>query len=567
MGARRWTAQDLVASGRLALAVFGLLAIYLDPLQPARYEHESYALLLGYLAFAGLALCCSLGPWPLRRHVAVAFFLVDLIVFAVLTYLTEGPTSPFFVFFSFSLIAAALQWGWRGAVGAAGAISLIFATVATFVPRLVAEPDDDLTSWIILRAVYFSVVAALLVAAGLAQTQQRRRLEQLAGWPLASHMEAQRDMRLDVAVRRCGRILQAPRLAVRWAHPGEALAVHAVVDGEEVRLSESGPPADCRLAVEPGDAGSSVCRMRGERFFLRRFGEDFRRIDRLPAPYDGLPPSPRRETTAAAVRLRGHSVEGWLVVLDPPESTDDYLLLCRLASDQLASRIEDYRLHRELEIAGVARERMRLARELHDGLLQTLGGINMSLRAIALRQPVGGELRGDLDEIQRLLRHEQSSVRAFVEGSRADQGEVRPLAVAAEIGAFWRRMARHWGCAVDLVTEPGDLVVHRELGRQLMLVLNEALANAVRHGGASRVQASIAAAAGELRVSVSDNGCGFPPPAEPGPAELGPAQLGLDRLPPLPDSLSRRLGALGGSLSVASSGAGTVLQATIPMAA
>src|SRR5215211_4122187 len=103
--ASRTRADRIIALGRVALAGAALFAIWLDPAQPTRHQELTYALLAGYTAYALVVAGLALG-----RHV------LDLLVFAALMYLTEGPTSPFFVLLTFAMLSATLRWQWQGAV-------------------------------------------------------------------------------------------------------------------------------------------------------------------------------------------------------------------------------------------------------------------------------------------------------------------------------------------------------------------------------------------------------------------------------------------------------------------
>src|SRR3990172_4980417 len=114
--APRLRAERLIATGRVVLAALSLLAVYLDPSTPATHAPATYFLLLGYLAYALLvALVVWLAPVPPVR-LGLVTHVLDLLLFCLLTYLTEGPTSPFFTFFTFSIVGATLRWQWRGAL-------------------------------------------------------------------------------------------------------------------------------------------------------------------------------------------------------------------------------------------------------------------------------------------------------------------------------------------------------------------------------------------------------------------------------------------------------------------
>src|SRR6187402_1897948 len=100
--------ERIVAGARVALAVSSLFAVWLDPFEPGRYAELTYSLHGIYVAYSvALALLMwrrdNVGSWPLATHVA------DIVVASVFQYLTLGPSSPFFVYFSFALFSAALR--------------------------------------------------------------------------------------------------------------------------------------------------------------------------------------------------------------------------------------------------------------------------------------------------------------------------------------------------------------------------------------------------------------------------------------------------------------------------
>jgi hypothetical protein len=99
-----------------------------------------------------------------------------------LVYLTEGPTSPFFVLFTFAIISGALLWGGAGAAGTAAILLLVFV-LATTLDAVTAAEDLNRT---IVRFVYLVVVAVLIGYFGWHRQRAVERLKRLAAWPPAS---------------------------------------------------------------------------------------------------------------------------------------------------------------------------------------------------------------------------------------------------------------------------------------------------------------------------------------------------------------------------------------------
>ena len=95
-------AERLIATGRFVLALSSLTAVYLEPSTPAQYQRATYALLVVYTIYA---LAAAAVAWrsdvPSARWRLVSHAL-DLLLFTVFVYLTEGPASPFFLYFVFS---------------------------------------------------------------------------------------------------------------------------------------------------------------------------------------------------------------------------------------------------------------------------------------------------------------------------------------------------------------------------------------------------------------------------------------------------------------------------------
>src|SRR5688500_13809968 len=96
----------VIALGRLVLAAVFLLAIRLDPTQPSHFENATYAILVAYLAWAAAYLAMTWSNWWLERRLALAAHILDIAMFGIMVYLTEGYTSPFFTFFVFILLSA-----------------------------------------------------------------------------------------------------------------------------------------------------------------------------------------------------------------------------------------------------------------------------------------------------------------------------------------------------------------------------------------------------------------------------------------------------------------------------
>jgi signal transduction histidine kinase len=204
------------------------------------------------------------------------------------------------------------------------------------------------------------------------------------------------------------------------------------------------------------------------------------------------------------------------------------------------------RNQRDVARGGILEERRRMARELHDGLAQEL-----SFLVTKSRELVEGVIEPDQRELRRLA---GAAERALDESRRAITALSAPLDESLEsaIAQTVDLVANRVGVRAETVVDPG-INVPPAMREALLRIVREAVTNATRHGGASRVHVEFAN--GDiLRLTVRDNGTGFDPTA----ATRDSDGFGLT-------TMAERVHAIGGELRVSSRPAeGTQIEVTIP---
>jgi PAS domain S-box-containing protein len=195
-------------------------------------------------------------------------------------------------------------------------------------------------------------------------------------------------------------------------------------------------------------------------------------------------------------------------------------------------------------------ERHRLARDLHDGVLQDLSYTTAAMGLIMLAAE-GTGLEGELQRVVDSVRSAVEGLRAAVHDLRLDDELDRPLSELVEsLVERHRGMARGQQIALE-VKEGFPSEPLGEVGAQLLRVLQEALTNARRHSGANSVLVSLRSEGNDLVAELSDDGRGFEPETVPG--------VGLR-------SMRERAIALGGTLEFESEPRnGTRVRLRVPM--
>ncbi len=146
-------------------------------------------------------------------------------------------------------------------------------------------------------------------------------------------------------------------------------------------------------------------------------------------------------------------------------------------------------------------ERRRIARELHDGLGQRLVAARLLLEAQALRHPDSA-----LQEVVRELRDTTRELRAIVHGLRpVELGEV---SLRSALASYAQRVRELTGVHVQ-VTHGHHGHIASEIEEHLFRIFQEAVNNAIRHGGAREVRIELAGVGSQLQVRISDDGAGF----------------------------------------------------------
>jgi signal transduction histidine kinase len=240
--------------------------------------------------------------------------------------------------------------------------------------------------------------------------------------------------------------------------------------------------------------------------------------------------------------------------------TSDDLVLGEVVAGVVAARLDHFYLNQTLQETVTTEERLRLARDLHDGVLQSLTGIGLRLAAVrGLLEEDPKRAREALDALQRLITLEQRDLRFFIQELKppplAPAPEARSLAV--RVAELAQRMEIEWGLRAELRTE-GLESIPDSLAREVYLVVREALVNAVRHGEATAVQVEIAGGEdGHLAISIVDNGMGFPVAGTFTHAALAAGTFA-------PRTLLERVTSLSGTVALESSPAGARLDIGLP---
>ena len=507
----------------------------------------------GYTVYAGVVL---LLVWQTRislLRLRLVSHGIDVAAFAVL-YLSESHLAgAFFVFFVFSLLSATLRWQWRGTLATA-TIVLTMALAMGIYQSVSAE--DFLANRLLIRGVYLAVLSVLVGYFLTSELNLRRHLSKIAAGQ--RNAPADFDDLLRDILRDAADALGAPRTVMLWNEAaGDRWYLAAWSSSEFSVVSESTPLYD-PIVVGPLTDADFHCQdaaVRGA-IVVVRDGRRSRRVKAAPAHPAFLARFGVR--SVLSVRLPG-SASGRLFWLDKTRIAVDDVMLGRLVAQGVAAHLQSLQLLEERKRAARAEERVHLARDLHDGVLQSLMAISLKVEGVRSAVNEGpASVDKHLGAVQGLVRAEQRYLRQFI-GLLKPDGALMHHSLGARLQVLSERVGLEWSVAVDWHWLDGrEPVIPATLADQVYYIVSEALVNAARHSGGSQIEAELGVRDGAVVIVVTDNGRGFPFRGRYDDAALSAAGQG-------PRVLSERVYGLSGRLSVESSERGARIEVVLPL--
>ena len=221
---------------------------------------------------------------------------------------------------------------------------------------------------------------------------------------------------------------------------------------------------------------------------------------------------------------------------------------------QAAIAIDNAHLHAQAAEIATARERLRIAHEMHDGLAQVLGYVNTKVQAANeyLRRGKLEDASTQLRELAGSARQAYTDVRESIVALRTLPEKDRHLReVLSDFLEQWKEQS---GVSTELMID-ADLRLRPSVELQVIRIIQEALTNVRKHARASSARVEVQRQDGQLVVSIRDNGLGFNPEAK---TRGEFPRFGLS-------TMKERAESIGGTLQIESSaGAGTTVRYTMP---
>ena len=233
-----------------------------------------------------------------------------------------------------------------------------------------------------------------------------------------------------------------------------------------------------------------------------------------------------------------------------------WIIVLRRTVAKTAAKLEvtlREKVRERIEADIARRERLRLAHDLHDDFQQLLASTAFRLQAAKNLLPAATTSPEALEQLAlavKSVEHTQTGLRTVL-WSMTEESE-GPSGLASLFRYASGRMA-HWDGVVDFEFEGEEKPLSRQFAGSLLMILQEAVGNAIRHGGADHVRVKVEFKAKSLAMTITDDGSGFEV------KEMDASHLGLR-------GMRERAETLGGSFAIESAiGAGTKIGIEVPL--
>lgn len=553
----------LIAAARFFLAATSLVAICLDSTHPARLGIAARTLLFVYVGYSAAIFVFERIAKTSVRYGAL-IHAGDILWAAVITSITEGPNSPFFLFFLFALISAAYRWDMRRVMLTAASLItvLVGQAIAVSFPAVHALLGTEYdTNRFIMRAAY--LVAASIVIGYIGDNEKRLIREAAFVGSLVSIPRAELGLKRSAQRILCetARFFGAPRAAMLIriqdgsTYLLEVKSGHREDEWADLPADKAEPwlfsiAANCAWVVRNAAATNLLDRAarwrspksRGEVQLPLAFVEHHAFHDMLMANL-----------------VMGEEWSGRILLFDPrphgsPTSALD--LLDRIVH-QVTPAVHNVYLLRRIRERAQAVQRQRLAHDLHDGAIQALVAARLQLEVLQRKYVLPQEALPELRRTQEVVRSEILNLRMMMHELSARS--VEELDLAGTLPELVNNVRRSTSTAIELLWDPASMKLPNRVAREALKIIQEALLNINKHSGAKNISIELNNTGSELQITIQDDGIGL---EFDGRMRL----VDLDLLGIGPRVIKQRLHGVGGSLVIESHpGKGSRLEVAIPL--
>jgi signal transduction histidine kinase len=571
-----------LAVARAALAVSSLVALQFFPAESFPAPTLVFGLVLLYAAHA-IALLVLLVRWSaVPRRFSWTVQTADVLWPCLIGIFTSVPITPFFLYFIFALLAAAFRWGMREALLATLA-AIATMTGEAFALKHARLNQAELTrpwanhTWFAasngaaldpaftMRMLYL-IIFGLLIGY-LVEAEKRRRVEASSIFQISSKARVDAGLKttLQAVLAEMLKLFRSREMLLLTREAGsggatlwrvEEIAGNSDVSFSSRRLDEA--QAQTYLFELPAQSEGTGW-LAGKPLSAITIDREGKKLGdtKCSLPPEFLSAHPFNRLLTSSI-LFAPDLSCRIFLFEPRAGgrVATQLRFLRDLTNRVAPAIYNVYLLRRLRARAAAAARARVARDLHDGVVQSLHALAFRLYALRTGKKMDEtERTQELLDLQELVQREAASLRGMIQ-------QLQPVELGGHLVDFLAGMIERYrydtGIAAKFVCDLSDGTLPPATSREIVGIVQEALANVLKHSGAENVLVNLSAREGHWLLTIEDDGRGF---------EFSGrlSQLELERIRRGPMIIKQRARAIGAELTVESRpGQGARLEIKVP---
>lgn len=560
--------ERVLAAVRVVLALSSIFLVWFDPKNVAPFRDLVIVLLLVYLGHSVWLLLWVRLHQNVSRRFSILVHGADILWPAVISLFSSGTATPFFLYLIFAPLAAAFRWGMRETAITTVAVVSTIGADALIITRtpvgLMLGRSFDVTQFV-LRSLYLVIFCFLI--GYLSESEKRRAAEALSISQVTAKVRIESGLKSTVQA-----VLQE---ILKLFGAREILIVTHESEGERVVLwrAEQLPAGNVVFTwrqLDDSEEPRYVCVMGGESagaIWRNRSPASSIALDKYGTRTEGEPCYlPARFVVEHPFKLLlicaispAPDVSTLILLFDPALGgrAETQLRFLQDLANLVAPSVYNVYLLRRLRSRAAAVERARVARELHDGVVQSLHAIAFRLYALRTRPALAADEREqELLELQQLVQNEAANVRTLIQ--QLEPLDFDPRHLVDFLAGMVTRYRQDTGIGAQFVCDPQQVGLPPAICREIAGIIREALANVRRHSGARNVLVRLARQRGAWMLTIEDDGRGFAFSGRLSHAELEESRRG-------PLVIKQRVRAMHGELTIISrAGQGARLEIRVP---
>ena len=497
----RWIDLRLVSATRMMLASAALLVFMVNPVD-TRYILPTYIILALFTVYSAVLVFLSIR----RSHMVPVKYMhwLDMVWFLILIALSNG-NSIFFNFFFFAILVASFGWGYLSGLRLTLVSAGLFVLVGILTSQVALMAD---LNRFLLRPIELLILGFMISRWGGFKINLRNRLQLLKDITVLSNARFGIHRTINSILERLRIFYDADAcLLLIRAHENEDSAYFMY------RVRRGGHPTGASPPEISADAAELFLLPSPHHAVVhRRDGQGQTTLFDVNAREFSIGDAAVCDRVANALEVTNYlstpvfhrnQPMGRLYVIGGPHrydnSTIDFVLQLM---DHVTPLIENIRLVDSLASYAAEEERRRIARDIHDSVIQPYVGLQLGIAALAQKLQGGNkDIAHNVEELLDLTNQELVELRRYVWGLRA--GEERRDVLLPAIERFVARFTSVTGIRVD-VNSRGKIEINDRLAAELFQMVTEGLSNVRRHALCDDASVDLACQNGKIVLQIKN---------------------------------------------------------------